>query len=303
MFKTFPQFSRLTLDDREAYEAFIKDFPPIGDISFNQLMLWWETIGSTAIAQLDKNLVVSYWIPGDEEQSGLSLIGTEDVDKSICAIFDYLRDKRERPRLVNVPEFVVYALRYPELFSFKASPGREEYIVSVSKFTALESMPQYMRIRIRKFIREHGKDNLFVKDINLKSIINRELLTDASERWPRKGVNNMSEFGRRLLPIVVSSGAKLDVRCLGLYCGEKLCAYCLYSPTHDERYITLLNVRVDYEMPRIFGSMAHAFAEHLHAKGVVYVNLYSDSDSAAMRIVKIAVRPDNFFRKYTIEPA
>ncbi len=302
-FKTFPEFSKLTLEDREAYEALIKDYPPVADISFSILMLWWGTLGEAAISRLDDNLVISYWIPGDDKHSGLSIIGTERVDESICAIFDYLRERGERPRLVNVPDFVVNSLCYPELFSFSSGFGDDEYLIRVSKFAHLDNMPKYMRVRARKFIREQGEVNLTVKDIDLRSFMNRQLLLDASERWPRKGVNSMTNFGRKLLPVVVDNAVDLGVQCMGLYVEKELQAYLLYAPSDDGQYLTLHCARVNYDVPRIFEYMVHAFARHAEAKGFVYANLYSDSDSPSMRIIKIALKPDAFFRKYIIEPA
>lgn len=302
-FKTFPEFSKLTLSDREAYEALVKDFPPVADISFNVLTLFWGTLGDTAISRLDDNLVISYWIPGYDKKSGLSLVGTERVDESICVIFDHLKERGEQPRLVNVPDFVVNNLRYPELFSFKTGSGADEYLVTVSKFAHLENMPKFMRARALKFVREHGGANMQVREIDLKSFVNRQLLLDASERWPAKGVNSVTVFGRRLLPVVVANAAELDIRCAGLYVQKELQAYLLYSPANNERYLDLFGARVNYDIPRVFEYMVHAFARYAEKRGFVYANLYSDSDSPAMRIVKIALKPDTFFRKYIIEPA
>ena len=74
MFKTFPEFSKLTLNDREEYESYIKDFPPISDILFASIMVWWGALDGLAVSKLNDNLVISYWIPGDENtQDFLSL--------------------------------------------------------------------------------------------------------------------------------------------------------------------------------------------------------------------------------------
>lgn len=76
MFKTFPEFTKLTLSDKEEYERLTRGYPPISDIAFSSLMIWWDSLGGLAVAKLNGNLVISYWLPGDEEYSGLSLIGT-----------------------------------------------------------------------------------------------------------------------------------------------------------------------------------------------------------------------------------
>lgn len=301
MFKTFPEFTKLTLNDREEYESFTRDFPPVGDISFSVLLVWWDTLGTAAVARLNDNLVISYWTPGDDEHSGLSLVGTKQVDESVETIFEYLRGRGEKPRLVNVPDFVVNSMRQPEMFSFGASSGDDEYIVSVAKYASIDGLPHYMRPRVRKFIRENDPKNIRVKHVDLHSFVNRQILLEASGQWPSRGVNNMTKFGRQLLPVAVAKAPYLGIKCLGLYLEKELQAYCLY--THASTHVALLSVRVNYNVPRIFDYMIHAFAEHLAAMDVAYANLYSDSGSPAMRIVKIGLRPDNFFRKYVIEPA
>lgn len=73
MFKTFPEFSKLTLNDKDEYEALIKDYPPVYDMMFIGRMTWWDQLDSAAVSMLNGNLVVSYWLPGDEKHSGLSI--------------------------------------------------------------------------------------------------------------------------------------------------------------------------------------------------------------------------------------
>ena len=302
MFKTFPEFSKLTLADREEYEALIKDFPPVSDISFVSQMLWWESIGEPVVSMLNDNLVVSYWIPGDERHSGLALVGTNNVDQSICAIFDYLRERGEEPRVVNVPEFVVNAIRYPELFRFKTDGSDDEYIIASDRFATLERLPVYMRLRIKKFMQEHKDEQIMVRAVRLSSVKNRQLLIDCSEEWPLRGVNNMTKRGREALPASVLSGAPLGVQCMGLFIQEVLQAYCLYFPTNDEQYITLAHARVNYDIPRIFDYMVHAFSSYLVSRNIRFADIYSDNGSQMMRTLKIALKPTGFFRKYMIEP-
>src|ERR1700729_1753334 len=113
-FKTFPEFSKLTIANKKEYEALISDYPPIYDLSFSSLMTWWNPLNSMCVAQLNDNLVMPYWLPGEGVHSGLSFIGTNKVDESLCVIFDYQQSKGEVPRLINVPEFVINSIQYPD---------------------------------------------------------------------------------------------------------------------------------------------------------------------------------------------
>ena len=303
MFKTFPEFSKLTLADRDEYEALIKGFPPISDISFGSLMMWWNELGGFAISRLNGNFVLSYWIPGHDEHSGLALIGTKDVDESICTIFDFLRERGDEPRLVNVPEFVVNGMRYPELFSFKSGRGDDEYLISVSKFSAIDNMPVYMRTKVRRFKREVRAKNIELKDLDLEQPGTQKLLLDSFAHWPRKGINNINKLEQQVFPSSISKGASYGSKCAAMFVSGVLEAYCLYFTTHDKRYAIIGHARVNYGIPRIFDYMVHAFSEYFEQQGIEFINIDADNDSVTMRVLKLALKPEHFFRKYTIEPA
>lgn len=303
MFKTFPQFTKLTLADKEEYESYVKDFPPICDVTYASSIIWWGTLGGFAASVLNDNLVLSYWLPGDDEHSGLSLIGTTDVDQSICAIFDYLRERGEAPKLVNVPDFVVNSLRYPEIFNFKVGRGNDEYLISLARFAQIEYMPQYMRFRARRFMRQVGKQHIELQEIDLGALRNRQLLFDMAARWPLRGINNIHKLEREVLPTAINHAEALDIQAVGLYVSGQLEAYCLYIPTSDIDHVIISHARANYDMPYIFDYIVHAFSRYLMDRGHKYINLHADSGSQKMRALKLALKPENFFRKYTIEPA
>ena len=303
MFKTFPEFSKLTLSDRAEYEEFVKGCPPIASLSFPGLLEWWGTVGDVAVSRLNGSLVIAYWIPGFEKYSGVSIIGTKDVDESLCTVFDYLRGQGERPRVVSVPEFVVNHLQYPELFSFKTSRGDDEYLIAMERFAVLDNMPRLMRIRARKFERRFAKQAIQVKPIDLSSVENQRLLIDAVADWPRKGLNNINKLEREALPRTLERGAAYGLRNICIFIDGEVQAFCLYHVTQYPDHAIAGHARINYDFAYLFDYSVHAFCKYLADKGVAYVNIHADNDSAKMRTLKMVLRPDNFFRKYSIEPA
>lgn len=303
-FKTFPAFSKLSLEDREEYEKYVEGYPPLSDLSFSTLMMWWNLLGGLAVAQLNGGLVISYWIPGDEKHSGLSFIGTENVDESICTIFDYQRERGEKSRLVNVPEFVINNMQYPEMFAFKSGRGDDEYLLSVSKFAKLENMPTFMRHRAQKFIQETTQATQKIQVKSLKVANSWRQMLAAAERWPLKGVNNVNKLEREVLAHTLSPlGAALDVRGVALFVDGSLEAYCLYFPTPQKDCVIIAHARINYDRPRLFEYTVHAFSAFFERKGITRLNIHADNDSLKLRALKIALKPENFFRKYALEPS
>jgi len=303
-FKTFPEFSKLTLADRERYEELIKDYPPISDISFATLMLWWNQLGSLAISLLNGNLVISYWLPGDERRSGLSLIGKHNVDESLCTIFDYLQERNEAPRIIQVPEFVVSHMHHPELFRFEGERTLDEYIIPIDKFYPLSHVISYRRHRIRKFLSGVDEGRISVRSIDLSQEENRSLLLDSVKLWPKKGtINAPSKMSEEALHASVAEAEQLGIENVCLFVGGTLHAFLLYQSPADKRYVIFAQAKLSYELPFLFDYVAYAFAKWFAERGVTQVNLDVDFGIPMFRIIKLALGPQNFFRKYTVEPA
>jgi hypothetical protein len=301
MFKTFPEFSKLTLADKEEYEAFIKNLPPINDLAFVTLMTMWSTLDTAQVAILNGNLVISYWMPGDEKRSGLSLIGTNKIDESLCTIFDHLRNSGRDARLVNIPQFVVDHIRYPELFNFDFMSGDEEYILALKKYALLEELPFYQRAQIKKFVKNSG--NLEVRSLEPGLAHNRKLFLDKAAEWPRKGLNNIGKFEEEALHLSLKHASELSVKSICLFDDDELIAYNLYHVLPQSPYIVIAHSRLDYSIPYIFNYMAYRFSAWWLENGFEFANIHNDMGILKLRAFQISLRPIKLFRKYTIMPA
>lgn len=303
-FKTFPEFSKLTLDDKDRYEALIAQYPPISHISFPTLMLWWNPLSSSAVALLNDNLVISYWLPGDERLSGLSVAGTNKIDETICTIFDYLQEQDRPARLVNVPEFVVSNMHHPELFHFEGERSLDEYILDISKFYPLRHIISYRRHRIRKFLEHVDERKISVRSIDLSVRANRRLLEDASAAWPRQGtINELTNFARYVMDDSIKLSDELGVENVCLFVDGKLHAFILYHLPADKRHAIFSFAMFSFALPHVFDYAVYVFARWFSEHDILYVNLDVDYNLPALRTLKVALGPANYFRKYTIEPA
>lgn len=303
-FKTFPEFSKLTLADKEAYEELIANYPPIADISFGELINWWDAFDSLAIASLNGNLVISYWLPGIEKLSGLSLVGTRKIDQSLCAIFDYQKERGEPPQVVNVPEFVVSSVRFPELFVFTEQRALNEYVFSFEKFYPLEHMVGHRRWAVKRFLANVGEENIQLKSIDLSASANKQLLLQKVRQWHGKGaVNTTFALERDAIRSAIAQGESIGLENICLFVGGELHGFCLYQLATDPSYTLLSHARIGREIPHTFNYALHAFAEWFLSQGITFVNMHSDLGMLDMRMIKLAMGPVNFFRKYKIEPA
>jgi len=304
VFKTFPEFSKLTLADKGAYEALIKDYPPLTDTSFAGLMLWWNLLDSAAISLLNGNIVISYWLPGDEANSGLSLIGTNAIDESICTIFDTLRDQGDTVRLVHVPECVTSNIQYPELFRFTPEPDYDEIVYDVSTLYPRSHLKPSKRARVEKFLsKAGGEEHVMLKSLDLRIPENQEQLLQCAREWRGGGFNFVAKLEEELLAKAIANADALDIENICLYVHGKLYSFMMYQLPTDKRYVIGTFIRIGQDLPGSTEFMFHACAGWFAERGIVYINFEQDLGIQTLRAGKLALGPTNFFRKYTITPA
>jgi hypothetical protein len=301
-FGSFPDFSRLTLADKEAYDALIREYPPIYDISFTALMTWWNPLDNMAIARLNGNVVVPYWFGGDDKHAGLSLIGTNKVDESMCEIFDYLRAEGRPVRLVNVPEFVVTNVQFHELFSFKEERQYSEYIYPISRFYPAKNMPLYWRKKVERRQKDIESGKMVVRSLDLNSETDSLLLLRAVNEWQSKGINDYGKVEQDTIRECIINAAPLEIDNMCLFVDGKLHGFCLYEVPSDKRYITVKHVKATHDTTLGFELIGYMFAKRLSEQGTTHVNLNADFGKLGLRMFMLALGPSNFFRKYIVEP-
>jgi hypothetical protein len=303
--KTFPEFSALCADYRDEFESATREFPPLADLSYAAIMSHWNTLDGAAVSRLNGNLVISYWLPGHEKLSGLSIVGKYKLDESICEIFDHQRNQGEKPRLVNVPEQIITQLRYPELFAFKEQRSHHEYILDLKKLYPLAGVVNHRRWSVNRFLNNIGEDNVSIRSIDLTQESNQQLMLQKTEelKQSRGALNKTYAFEQEALHNAILYPERSNFENVCLFVNGELQAYCLYDLPEDPDYAIVCHARISYELPHAFNYSVYAFGKWFADMGIKYLNLESDLGYFDMRMFKTILGPSNFFRKYTIEPA
>ncbi len=302
MFKTFPEFSKLNLSDKGEYERYISDYPPLGDITFAGVMVWWNNLGSMSVATLNDNLVVPYWLPGDDKNSGLSLIGTNKIDKSICTIFDHQKDQGDKPRLVNVPEFVIGNIRFPELFKFKSHKRFDEYLLAVRNLYPLENWTPVWRHKVRRKLSALEGRKVEIRRLDLNLPGNEALLLGASKLWQSKNVNGCNHE-EDVLKACLTQAYALGLECIGLFVDNHMLGFGIFRFSGDKKYVISYYFKATNESALGYERLMYYCAEWLTLQKVEFINMGSDYGLLRLRMLMLTLGPVNFFRKYTIEPA
>lgn len=303
MFKVFPEFTKLTLSDRKEYQDRIASYPPVGDIQFSALMTWWDSLAGVFVSELNGNLVIQYWRSGDELNSGLSLVGKNDIDESICMLLDYLRQIGEPLRLTNVPEFVISETQQSDLFCFKENRANDEYIVPMARFYPLKDVNSFRRRRIERQFKNFGSDRITLRSLNLQLDDDKQLLLRITAKWWHKNLNNFGTVGYDAMRFTINEAEALDTKNVCIFADNEIIGFCLYQEPTDSRYLILTHVKASHPDTTGFELIGYLLGKWFAERGCQYGNLTQDWGRLRLRMFLMTLGPVNYFRKYTIEPA
>lgn len=303
---TFPEFVRLTLHDKDAYNQLVADYTPFSDLCFTTLHIWWNLDDRLSISLLNDNLIIDYQLPFDKKNSGFGLIGKHSVDSSMQTIFDHLQHKGQKPKLVHVPEFTIQTLKNPELLQIEEELDYHEYIVDSAALAHLESS-DYARIRrkVNRFLREVEGRQLEIKSVDLSSLPVQDLLFHSVLSWQAKHphANDLARTEDVAMKATLTHAATLETQNLCLYVDGVLQGMVLYHMSHDKQYYIINHLKVDYDIPFIFDYVTSQIALRAMEQHVPYLNMEMDLGIEGLRRHKQGLRPVTLLKKYKVTPA
>ncbi len=304
MITQFPNFTQIAESDRDEYNQIAQKFPPISDLSFTTFMIWWN-FDPVKVAKLDDNVVISYYLPGDDKNSGLSLVGVDNVDSNIRSLFAEQKSRGEERRLVHVPEFVVKAIANPSDFEITPERDYDEYIIDPTTLYPLENADHNTRRKIKKFWAIHEDALVEVKALDLSIEEDQDLLIQKAHEWERMrmGTNDESGIELAVLPISIKQSAALAMYNICVFMDGELCGFAVFQLSYDKQYLILNHVKVKPGVSRLFDYVTYLSAQWATEHDIPYINLEMDLGIPGLRQHKLELKPINFFHKFEIRPA
>jgi hypothetical protein len=304
MIPAFPLSTALNFSTKKAYDRLVSEYPPLSDLSFATLMVWWNLSKNLQISQLNGNLVIWYELPGDVKNSGLSLIGIKSIEDSISVLLAWQAVHGQPARLVHVPEFVVASLSNQDHFFIERERDYDEYIIAADSIFPLTNACHDMRRKIKKFIANAGEENISLDVLDLSLSDNKQYLLQSTHDWWNDfgAANDLERIEGHAMEISIGLSEELGMKNLCLNVNGSLEGFALYQITHDRKYIILNHLKVRYKLPRIFDFLTYAVAQIAAEQGIDYINMEMDLGIPGLRQHKTELRPIGFFRKYTVVP-
>jgi uncharacterized protein len=301
----FPQFKKLTIDDKDFYTDMVKEYPPFSDIDFATLQIWWNLEDQLEISTINGNLVISYSLHFDEDNSGYSIIGKNEIDESIKGIFQELRAQNKQVKLVHVPDFVISEIMDRGDLELVEETDYNEYIIESKHLYSLEGSGHKMtRKRIKRFWDAMQDSEVEIRELDMADPAVKSELSKAITEWEKtKTTNNDPDNTEKdAINRTITHAEKLGIRHIGVYINGELKGIQLYRLSHDNNYYVLHHQKVDYSVPYIMDYLTHHVADKAVKENVEFINMEMDLGIEGLRRHKMELRPVNFFKKYTITP-
>lgn len=299
MIPFFPNFKLLEINDKDDIEEITGKFEPYSD--FNFVSMWvYNTAGEMKIARLGANLAVKF-TDYLTEKPFYSLIGDDDIEKSLDVLLKYSQSELKLSYLKLVPESVVSQISGSLRWVITEDPDNFDYVVSVPDLVELKG-GKYMskRNHIHSFERNYG-EKIRVLEMDVNDIYTQELMVKLFSDWEksRGKAREDTQIEMEAVNRLFLMEDFKNIRGVGLWMESELIGFsvCEILPNNFAIYHF---EKADVMYKGVFSYLKHATAQRLYEQGITLWNLEQDLGDLGLRISKSECRPVKMLKKYIV---
>ncbi len=299
MIPAFPEFKKISTDDREAVESYTRRYQPYSDFNFTNLWAW-DTSGERMISELKGNFVVRFTDYKTCEHL-LSFLGSNESESTARQLLHFAEASGVSPILRFITEESMQNLQNSNLY-VEEDQDNFDYIFSVSELVALQgSKFKGKRHLAEGFLREYP-DVLF-ESRELSDVFVQEQIISVLRRWEdkKKLDNKTYDLGHekkalsRLLE--TANKHKLILSCIFLH--DAMIGFSI-DEIVPHQYAISHFFKADNSFKGISEFLNEKVAQYLVVHDVVLWNWQQDLGIEDLRRSKMSYRPVNFLKKYRV---
>lgn len=292
-------FAPLERSDLDTLRATVAGLPPYSD--FDATSLWcWSVEGQTDIA-FPRGGVVVRTLDYVSGETSIWAAAAENADEVLALAWDVAVNELEEPAISLVPEHTLALLDYPDRFVFERCRDEDDYIIDVTTGHDPANWTKKRRKGLREFDSFTGSAYT-VNRLSLEQAIERHDLLAVFDRWHDSTERDGTEVAIERAAIARLAEAPW------LSAVEVLV---LETPTDGIIGFSVVEVvrkdvgnvhfaKGDRRFPGTFSRLT--LEERLWAKdaGLASINIEQDLGLPGLRASKLAERPSDFLRKFTV---
>jgi len=293
MIALFPNFSKLSIDDRAEVTRLTAEFEPYSDFNFVSLFCW-DTDDTTEVSVLNDNLVVRMadYMTG---QVVYSLLGNKRIEETLNQMFE-LTD-----RLEFVPEVVIKSIQNRQKYFISEDRDQFDYIYRMRDHVDLQGGHfKVKRNKVNKFTRTYI-DQLSLKKIDFNNENDKAEIDEVFKQWTSVRCKENDEVEREEKAIVrlFAVGSSLGLIGVKLYVNKQCAGFSVNEVINDAYAICHFQKSIlEFENADVF--LSSVVVRDLAHFGCTYINWEQDLGIAGLRNLKQSYNPEFFLKKYTV---
>ncbi|EKD65553.1 MAG: hypothetical protein ACD_50C00052G0006 [uncultured bacterium] len=300
MIPQYPDFKKLTLEDKKEIEKRVRQYSPYSD--FNFLSLWSYNIDDDiVISDLYGNLVVRFrdYITNEPFYS---FIGINNLTKTIDSLLRKSQEEGLKPMLKLIPDIVNKSSpKDTNRFIFEEDRDNFDYIFSVSEIAQLNGNKYHTQKNfVNRFQNLHQNFTISLLDL-LNGDVQTQVL-NVFHTWKRAKNYDDDHTQRELTALnrTLTSSSDFNLITLGIYNIEKSLIGFIIADLSEGGYAQSHFVKADISYPGVYYTLYFYLAKHLQAMGYEFLNNGQDLGIMGLRKSKEQWNPVVFLKKYKI---
>lgn len=294
---TFPVFDSLSLGHRKEVEELVKELSAYGCTFFGDLWAW-DTDGSAEVSKLNNNLVVKL-LHYQGEQMVLSLLGLNDIDKTIDQLLEFAKNNNLPPRLDSVPEEVANKIKAKAGYKITESAVNNEYILDAKTTYELPGGQfKGKRKQISRLQKQHPKvETILLDPADKKTVLE---IGKVMDDWAgQAGSERVDPDERIAIERALGAAPTLGLSIIGCRDGGRLIAFCILGLINRDYGVVLFEkALVDY--PGLYTYLGQIEARFFLDNGRKFINIQQDLGIAGIRASKMGWKPVKILKKFDL---
>jgi uncharacterized protein len=295
----YPEFKKITIDDREIIQSYVNNFDPFSD--FNFVSLWsYNVDDAVEISFLNENLVVKFEDYMTQEKF-FSFLGSNEKLKTSLELLDLSVKHNLNPMLKLIPDLdQANGVDETPLDGIKIEddPDNYDYILSVEDELHLKGNKFYdKRNLINRFNRLQPAAYIRPLDFSQDQLAINKL----NEKWRVLKNKSAIEFQHesRAIHRLTSNSIHFQVDALGVFINGDLEAYTIYEYL-PRNFVIVHFEKCNPEIDGLSSYIRQQSATKQHQNDALFINYEQDLGIAGLKKAKSLWHPIKFLKKKVI---
>jgi len=299
MIPQFPDFKKITLDDRKIFESYTQAHHPYSTFNFTNVWIW-GIYNDRAVSELNGNLVVRF-TDYSTQKSFLSFLGTTDCENTARQLLDFAENSSLTKELRYITEESIRCMTDTKLH-VKEDRENFDYIYSIPELAKLVGSKFKKRRHLAKRFQEAYPDAKF--EVRSSSDpATQEQIRAVFQQWKQAKILNDkthgSGFEEQAIDRLLNTASQHPVIVSCIFLHETMLGFSIDEIVSDHKAMAHF-IKADNSYKGIYEFLNEQLAYFLSHHGIVAWNWQQDLNIAGLRATKMSYSPIGFLKKYSV---